>query len=437
MQPWQIIVICVAAALGAALFLIKPAIEGRLEAEIENSKAWIKDNLGYCVYLVGKQGSGKTTLACGLVNFIQDDLIALAKSSIKNFTTVFFDLDCHRANKIIDDFFNKGIWDSDLIAKAILAVDQYAVIGDTTYNNYLKNAPGKQLLVNYIEAYLALLRNNYVYYANGKFFSFINGKWAMPYTADMINIKDRAESKDYSIFRYAVIFDDEQETNTAKAESHFTYAAADRGADLFFSLIRHLGKGTIYYITTNQKFIGHNQKMERDLATSICFVLKMKTVNPFWFSNFICKLVKMFIEDLFILKNEYLNRDDLERFYYASKLKKLYFKVNQRLKLNYSNSYLRYHILKYNSADDVGKRPQNTIFEADETTLTFPLKYCFGSVDRYQYSSLQDYLTGLSRNYAQYAQKKVDDVDYCKEILKKAEKPKPGKGKQKEPKSEN
>lgn len=267
------------------------------------------------------------------------------------------------------------------------------------------------------------MRKNYVYYYNGAFYSFITESKAMPFTPDMINIKDRAISKDYKILKYSIIFEDEKQLSGKLSTNWQSYAKADSGASDFLRTIRHLGKGTIYYITTSQEF-GADEIRERKLATSIIYVKRLKKLNPYYLQRFFLSIAKDLIMYLIDFKGDFRALDDLERFYGPSgTLKRALFIINQKRKLLESRSFLRYKIIKYNSAEDVGKRLALTAFGAEECTLTFPIKYCFGSINTYQFGVIQDYLENISGdiNLYQEEKEKKNDQDLAKAILAKKE----------------
>lgn len=219
----------------------------KLTADVEDTRTYVSD-LKYINYICGTVGAGKTTMACGLTNVLQDELIAHAKRTIKGFATIYYDIDLRPLNGVICAMWGKGIINAYKIAVRALAMEPYKSFNNTFYSNFMtEKVPFSILLTDYVEAQMSLLRFNYVYYYNGAFFSFITDKMAMPFLPEMIDIKDRALSKDYKILKYSIIFEDEKQLSGKLSTSWQSYAKADGGASDFLRLIRQLGKGTIYY----------------------------------------------------------------------------------------------------------------------------------------------------------------------------------------------
>ena len=402
------------------IFLSEIIWISKLENNVDSSRSSVAD-LRYINYICGSVGIGKTTMGCGVTNMLQDALIERAKRTIKGFATIYFELDLRPANAIIKDLWSKGVINAHKIAIKILTQDPYKQLNNTYYSNYMtEKVPFSILLTDYIEAQMSLLRFNYVYYYNGAFYSFITKKMAMPFTPEMIDIKNRALSKDYKILKYSIIFEDEKQLSGKLSTSWQSYAKEDGGASDFLRLIRQLGKGTIYYITTSQEF-GADEVRERKLATSIIYILKMDKINPYLIERFLLGLVYQFLMYLFNFKGDYFARDDLERYYTSSTIiKKALFRVKQARKKLESKSYLRYSCLKYNSATDVGKRPGLTTYGTDWLNLTFPIKYCFGSINTYQFGAIQDYLIS-NTTFTGKDNKKgiVSDAELATRILSK------------------
>jgi len=395
----------------------------RLESNVEASRNSVAE-LKYINYICGTVGAGKTTMACGITNMLQDALIERAKRTIKGFATIYYDLDLRPANAIINDLWGKGVINAYKIAIKILTQDPYKQFNNTYYSNYMtEKVPFSILLRDYIEAQMSLLRFNYVYYYNGAFYSFITDKMAMPFSPEMIDIKDRAESKDYKILKYSIIFEDEKQLSGKLSTSWQSYAKADGGASDFLRLIRQLGKGTIFYITTSQEF-GADEVRERNLATSIIYVLKMKRINPYFIERFFLALAYQVVMYLFTFKGDYFARDELERFYYPSnRLKKALFAIKQANKRLESKSYLKYSCLKYNSATDVGKRQGIATYGTEQLCLTFPIRYCFGSINTYQFGAVQDYLIGNTTYTGKDTKKGIaTDEELASRILAKKQK---------------
>lgn len=264
------------------LLLIEFYIITKLKKDMSYTHYFVDNEVGFITYICGVVGAGKTTLGCGITNFLNETLIDKAIKLIKGFTTIYYDFDFNKAYKIIEESFNGKIYDANKIAKIILKEDEYKILGNMFYNNYLNSKiPTFNQLEGFVDACLSLIRFNYVYYYNSGFYSHITGKYAYNFTPDMIEIKDRAINKDYQIFTYSIIFEDEKQLSNKINTNFMQIAKEDGGSDMFLRLIRQLGKGTIYYITTSQEFT-RAVKVERDLATSVLYITKRKIANPYF-----------------------------------------------------------------------------------------------------------------------------------------------------------
>lgn len=414
-----IVIACILVII-ITLILTKAITLHRLRKRIAFTRNYCDNDIGYITYVCGAVGAGKTTLACGITNNLNLTLIKKAESTIENFTTTFYDYDFNRAYQIIFENYKEGKVNPGIITKLILKEEQYKNLGNIKYSNYLvEEIPAFKMLESFVEAFLALIRNNYVYYYNCGFYSHITGNYAMNFTPDMIEIKDRAKQKDYQILTYSIIFEDEKQISNKISTNYQQVAREDGGSDLFLRLIRQLGKGTIYYITTSQEF-GRAVKVERMLATSILYITKRKIVNPYNVSNLLLSCLIWTCKLILSLKNLILSRDEPIEYLFPSILKKIIFRAKQKKKEIFSNSYLEYKCIKYNNAEDVGKRLDYTAFGGEEVILTFPLEFCFGSIDTHAFSVVQDYLVNSSKKKPKKSKDKPEV--FAKNILKKKEK---------------
>lgn len=421
------IVLLVLIAIIVVAFVSHSIAKLKIKKAVNFTRYYCDKEIGYITYVCGTVGAGKTTLACGITNNLNLTLINKAKETIQNFTTIFYDVNFYNAYELICFEQSKGCTNSETIAKKILALDEYSFLGNMKYSNYLSSDINVfKMLTSFVEAWMALNRNNYVYYYNSGFYSHITGNYALNFEPSMIDIKDRAKSKDYQIYSYSVIFEDEKQISNKVSTNFQQVAKEDGGSDLFLRLIRQLGKGTIYYITTSQEF-GRAVKVERMLATSILYITKRKIINPFIAKYLVLNVVIFLLEAALSLKNLILSRQEPEEFLFKSVLKRGVFKCKQKKRELFSRCYLEYSCIKYNNAEDVGKRLDFTAYGGEQIKLTFPLLYCFGSIDTNAFSVVQDYLIKHSKKKAS---DEPDDTEaFAKKVLQKQRKAKKTKDK--------
>jgi hypothetical protein len=370
-------------------------------------------------YICGSIGVGKTTFGCGLTNTLTDILIDQAIRTIKNITIIFYDVDFRKMDGIILSYFNDGVFGEQKIIRRILTEKEYKeAFNGKEYDSFMKIVPAVSLIKEYITAQLAIYRNNYVYYYQSGFYSIITKNNAMPFLPEMMDIKNRIKDKDYAILPYSIIFEDEKQIGKRKANNFQATAKEDGGASLFLRLIRQMGQSSMFYITTSQEFDG-SDKHERNLATSIIFITARKNINLYILTNFILRIIKGFWEYIFNLRYDFKDVSLLDRYKPKSNVKRMIFKIEQRLRFNYSKSYLKYDCIVYHSPKDVDKNIHYTTYGAQKASLVFPIKYCFGSIDTYAFKSVQEYLMENSKSINFKTQKKLPENEFVKHILEK------------------
>lgn len=416
-----LIVFGIILAIILTTLLVQYILIKNIKKQLKYSHYFVDNEVGYITYICGTVGAGKTTLGCGITNYLNETLIKKAIDIVKSFTTIYYDFDFNKAYDIVNQQFDLKNYNANTITKIVLKDDQYKILGNMFYSNYMKDrVPTFKQLEGFIDALLSLIRYNYVYYYHRGFYSHITNKYAYDFTPDMIEIKDRAISKDYKIFTYSIIFEDEKQLSNKINTNFHQIAKEDAGSDMFLRLIRQLGKGTIYYLTTSQEFT-RAVKVERALATSILYITKRRTINPYFIKTTFYRFIEWFFKFIYRIKNKILKRKDLfDGYLYKSNIvKRIIFKINQQQKKLYSKIFLEYTIIKYNSAEDVGKRKEIATYGAEETKLTFPIKYCFGSIDTYAFSSIQDYLINDSTSLQDIDKKPTQNEDFAKSVLEK------------------
>lgn len=398
----------------------------------EDTEDYITYNFGYVVFVDGNIGAGKTTLSAGITNMrsYQYQLDALDK--INEIVNILYYIDFSYVDSVINLAFNTihitnadmiisilydpKLIDEELFKSAnIKPIEDFQKLFKGNYNDYLTVSSKNSLLRDYIDAELAILRNNYVYFPFRKFYSRITDNYSMPFLNKMYDLKISFEEKVFSVFRYSIIFDDEK----ALTKSNVNWQSnrkEDGGGDMFLRLIRQMGKEHITYITTIQNF-GRADLIERELADTILHVVKRKVINPH-------KVTIKYYEMLIRLLNVALkirlkfskNKDKALK--KEKKIKKIKFNIHS--KINYLNAaaFIRYQGYHYSSKDDYGKPLQDCLGFASKFSLVFPLQYCYGSIDTFAYSVLYDVMSLNAINSSNYEDliEKVDNDKKFKEL---------------------
>ena len=393
---------------------------------------------GLIVYIYGQIGAGKTTCAAGITNMLSKIKKEQAIEKLESVKDKLPEVDFNLVNEIINRaFYEVHLTNSDLICNLIYSMypELEKICEGKFYNNYLYPDSYSTLLKDYIQAYIALIRNNYVYFLRRKFFSWNTNNWAMNYLPGMIDIKERFIHLDYRVQHYSTIFVDEKilDGNTKNTE-YMSISKEDGGTDTFLRLIRHLGKKSIHYIVTLQDF-NRSVKQERELATGIIHIQKRNELSLYSLANLFRKMIidyltrwKFFIDefkqniydqkkkklykiiDLFdnqeIEVPDYLinriNKYDIDVSSSPSKIKAVIKKLVQIEERTFADSFINYEANYYTSDDDVGKTKKECESGFLKLNLCFPLSWCYGSVDTYSFSALDDFLSNHSYDFNDY-----------------------------------
>lgn len=416
---------------------------------------------GLVTYICGNIGAGKTTCGAGICNVLSKIKQQQASESIEKVKLILPDLDYNKIDSIISLAFSLKLTNTDAILQFLLEKDEKikSYVQDKFYDNNLYPISRISLLRDYTDAYLALLRNHYVYFNRRKFYCYVTDTWAMKYTPDMIDLKDRHLSQDWKIQRYSVIFEDEKILSGKVSTNYQEVASEDGGADTFLRLIRQMGKGTIHYISTAQDF-ERIVKQERELATGIFYIQKRKECpiidlrsifNDFaldllqrweiciesFVDYFFASRLKLWMKRKRILEENSLPIDEVnskvEKYSVqfskkANFLKKKIAQLTQKQEKYFADGYLTYQGVYYTSASDVGKSKQDCSSLRLDLKLTFPLRYCYGSTDSYAFSIFNDWLSLESIESSDYydpadhaipREKDSDVEDYLNSVVKK------------------
>lgn len=468
--PWWATLIVVLAPLELTLLWLPFAkvLEGIQRAyygkKCADTEAFAANRLGLVTYICGNIGAGKTTMGSALANMLTTVKMRQANLKIQEVMDVFYDLDFNPLDSLIVlCFYDLHFTNANAIVKYLMAnsKDFRDKFGETWYDNYLSLTSCKDLLRDYVEAQIALLRNNYVYFPRRRFYNRVTHNFAMDFRPEMMDIKDRLVSHDYTLQKYSTIFEDEKTLNYNNIDDR-EEKKRDGGKEKFLRLIRQMFKGTVHYITTAQDF-NRDIAKERELATSVIYIQERtekhvtSPLRPFFpiLLDLLDALMAYWEGSLSQIQ-AYRNRkarlsqakaeyecqpfDDkeLERMQRAreSALKKKSWARKQRHRLNqsmnkaFAKDFIRYRGILYFEPDLVGKRAEECGDRAIAFDFVFPITYAYGSTDTYAYAVVQDYLIDQSTQKQDWydpdpAKRKIpsqgsdNDADYIQSLLKK------------------
>ena len=233
----------------------------------------IISNSGYIIGVGGKIGAGKSTSTAGITTYLENYVTGLIYEKMDYVQTIMNKYDFTGLNKYLSNvFFDEKI---DRLQNSTLPLTHDALyINDEyhrCYDDGIKEHTYEDMLKDYMEAYLALNRGNYVY-SNIKFDSIVTGNRAFELKGSDFKIKDRLLAKNYRLRRYSVFFYDEATLDVDKINFNWQNTAKDDSGTIeHLRLFRHYFKGKSYYITTLQN-PERLVKAERELFNSIYMI---------------------------------------------------------------------------------------------------------------------------------------------------------------------
>lgn len=350
------------------------------------------ERLGHVVLVCGRVGSGKSTCSAGLANVATKLNMANAQKRIDDIRLMLSDIDFDALDSVIITAFKQKRYNTDfVIAKSGLKKKFEKEVYDDGVHFYYYI----ELLRDYIDAFMAVLRNNYVYFLNSEFFNRVTKNYAMKLDHDSTAIRNRYASKNYNLFRYATIFEDEVLLKSGNNQNWQKVAAEDPGNDVFLELIRHIGKGTIRYIAVAQDF-NRFIKNRREFATNILDMYNIKIIknSPIqkWLYNSLFSIfsyIDRFLKDSFSKKfySKHFSKQNLIRTIMA--------KLKYKLSKLEGKDYVKYQGVMYFSHEDF--RKENPRCGKIPFSIYFPLLYSFGSLNTYEYSAVHDVLSNDAR----------------------------------------
>ncbi len=384
-------------------------------------------SLGYIVGVSGHIGAGKSTLTAGMTTYMESYLIGIAYQTIDYVQTIVNKLNFNIVNEILDSqFFDEKI---DTLKERVFPEiidylyykDKYSdeYVGDLTYFDGIKTYTYEFLLERYIEAYMAIKRNNYVF-CNIKFDSVITGKRAFDFNEYDFQIKNRLVQKDYRPRRYAVYYSDEETLSANKFNLNWQQME-DSGTVEHRRIHRHLFRETGYNYNTLQN-PERLVKAERELFNSIIMInnktdysqfkrLK-RVIGIFDSMNEFCHNTKVNLKEK-IRINEDPNKPNLYK-----KVKKAFMKWSDALN---GKDYLIYEVSVY----DTAKEAENGSRNAYVTKFVLPKRWCYGPIDTFEYSYQYDAAVAVSKVSPTPKKNDIltaDKIQLATDMLKKKEK---------------
>lgn len=432
----EVLLVCLVPVYALVLFLVLAPLVSWIQRR-SCAKACVRTenflkgpSFGLVTYICGNIGAGKTTCGAAIANVLSRVKRDQATATASFVREVFADVDFNKVDAVISLAFRSELTNTDAILNFLF--DRFPeILGkvrDRFFDDGLYPRTCVSLLRDYVDAVVALERNRYVYFNRRKFYCWTTDTWAMDYTPEMIDMKDRFESRDWKVQRYTVIFEDEKVLSGKVSTNFQEVAREDGGGDSFLRLIRQLGKGTIHYISTAQDF-DRIVKQERELATGVFRILRRKEVPVIDLRSIAVDVAYDVLTRWEGFLSSFMDRIAVQRHAFwvsrarrcadagipvpeevsrkvgrwselsskkGSALKRAVARLSRMRERTFADGYVTYRGTYYTSAADVGKARQDCSGQVLDLRLSFPLRYCYGSTDTYAFSILNDYLSAAS-----------------------------------------
>lgn len=440
-ETWKIILIVLSGII-LIPWLIELISWLTLRSQAKKTEAFLCKNLRYIVYITGQVRAGKTTFQAGYANIRTKDLIKRAKRKIDFICLAFPSVPFDCIEKDLQDDFNKGRIDSVEEARSLLADGKIlSKYRNLTYNNRVsaKTVPFVEMLSSYIDAKWALYRNNFVYYYGKAFHSMVTNNDSMDYDPTMLNIKDLylkmkkgskddSPQSDYHLLPYSIIAEDEKQIAGKDSTRFMALSKSDTGSSDCLRLIGQLGEETIYYCTTNQ-YWGSDYNRERELATEVLSMEQSTAVNPFFMNMFVFRLMEMIPKFKLKHRNKKCKKANAIRPLQAnSKQRNFLSKMMFHKKWFAAHGYVVFKGIIYHNPADFGKRSKFTMSRVDKLYAVIPLRYCYGSVNTFQFHAVQNQLISKSRWRIQDEPQSIQNEELANRVLNKTAPPRVDKG---------
>lgn len=354
--------------------------------QFKKSREILSDS-GHIIGIGGHVGVGKTTSTSGYVSFFESYVAGLAYDKIDYVQTIINKMDFTKLNNELDKFYFDE--KPEVIFNTVYPLIEEYIGEDEYYYAYddgIKIHSYEELIKDYIEAYMAIKRNNYVF-CNIKFDSVITGQRAFDLKGSDLKIKERFWAEDYRLRRYSVFFYDEATLDPDKLNFNWQQTASDDSGTIeHLRLFRHYFKGKSYYLTTlqNPKRL---VKAERELFTSIFMIQDKFDVETFKRIKRIFKIISWINEKTHMISTIakrilHIPLKNNKKSLYKN-IKRFTMQVLDRLN---SKDYVAYDIEVFRTAENAEERSNGDF----STTVVYPKKWCYGPIDTYEYSYQYD-----------------------------------------------
>lgn len=386
----------------------------RLRNKMQDSIGWTS-TLGTSIAINGNKRAGKTTSGAGFVHYISIIIYNKLSDLMDNNRKILKKIDFNK----VESIFNQQLiitrnYDDALDRTIVFFIHQDSEL-DEYYYNYLSLTEKEKLLSEYIEAYFILnIRKKFVY-SKGWMFNRITLETSKLYDPNSIELRNVLNKFNWQLDIANIIFDDEKSMDAGNVDSN-KRAVKLSGSKEFHSLLANMFRELTYNIVIKQ-----NSKdqilQERNLIDSNLFIHRRRILGQFMIPRLALELFLKFVQiplkiycffGRIDFENDYLKR--------ATNYRKLEYQIFRMCKALESFGYIKVRFLNYFDADDVGKLDRNLF---DVFDCYFPIRYCYGVVDTYEYNCLLPYFKSFKKNSVNESTSKFNTNNRVRQYIKK------------------
>ncbi len=351
-----------------------------IEKAIETQK-FLNQNLRFINMIETSVGGGKSSLMAGLTHFEVIHFQEMIKNKLENTRKILYRIDWKKIDDIIEKTYEMDSYIPNIM-KEILNQGEIANLFHGYYNSFIQETPKMTLLKDYVTAYCASIRNNYVM-SNYKLYNRLTKTFNIAFPPNLLNIKDPVTQSNYYIPAYCCFVEDELSIGDSKNTTVFT-AASDKGKDLTLRLFRQLKNETTCYIGASQK-VSRVVKIERELANSYFEITDLSIVGAQkTYSRIFQKKEEKLIKKM--SKKKY--QDNIPEF------KKKIFDAYQEQNKILAAGFLKYTVRIARNIRDLDKFDKSSLAVQE---LYIPMTWAFGTYLKCQFMELDEFLNNESK----------------------------------------
>ena len=328
-------------------------------------------------------GKGKTSFETAYVHYKTISIINDIDQKMTNTEKILYRVNWKKVRRIIEYTYNNVNKSINYILDEVLSdkkIEKH--FKGKFYNNYRQETPHVSLLKDYVIAYCAKLRNNYVM-SNFKIYNHINGEYNLILPDNFLDIKTVTGVENFNIPYHCIIVEDELALTKLK-NTNSVYDIEKTGRDTGMRLFRQMLAETSYYTGSSQN-TSRTAKIFKELLNSDFEILSLEVVGA-----------QKTYSRIFQKKEEELDRK-LAKEKNPEKIlliKKQRFEAYQMQNKIYAAGYLKYTIRIAHSELEMSRYDKSDL---QVIVIYVPMTWSWGAYSKYEFRDFYDYLIEKSK----------------------------------------